>query len=274
MIRPFLIVAMSGLLLAAGPARENRMPSPPMRQPTRDQYVLQVERINQLAGQIHSMKDAQRLIRLVEEQISDELGPDGVPRKVRKRVAMAEYESATSPAGLVPDERIADAWNWYIGQIGAPKRELVTAKMVYAERDISYTIARSTWRRDPQIWTMPGIFALDAAGKVNPHGATALETLSVVDRFAMEPANIEGARRMARQGMLYSDVVARAEKNPQSVKVLRSVGSSNEPADHNKVDVAVRAYIREQGARQFERVLEGLVYRLFPAPSTAREPSK
>lgn len=272
MLRPVLIVAFSVLLVAVSPARQSAVPSPAEMKAMEAQAAAAQKRdalaagqINALAGNIHSLKDSQRLIGLVEKQFSHSFKRREIPGAMRRRIVLAEYESVTSPSGPIPDERIADAWNWYMSQIGAPQQTRVTAKMVYAERDASYTIARMNWPRYQQIWTMPGIFALDTAGKVNRHGATALEALSVVHSFAMDPANIEGARQMARRGILFSDVIAREEKNPKSVKERSYVAFNVRPRDYNKVDAAARRYIREHGAGEFERVLEGFVYRLFPA---------
>lgn len=273
MVRPFLIVAMSGLLLAASPAQPNGMPSLPNRAAMearaaaiQKRDTLKAEQIDALARNIHSLKDSRRLIVLVEKQFPHSLKRREIPRRIRRRIVLAEYASVSSPAGLIPDERIADAWNWFMGQIGAPQQERVNARVIYALRDAHYTGARMMWRRNlREIWTIPGIYAVGADGKVDRRGATALEAIDMIYQMSSSPHNLKSARYWAQPGHLFSDAMEREAKHPPKHPHPTVAWGFAEGPNYNKVQVAARRYVREHGAAQYKQLLESFADRVFPA---------
>ena len=60
----------------------------------------------------------------------------------RQRVARAEYESVGDPATLISEQRIADVWNQYGREIGAPGETIITVAAIHNMRDGVYTVAQ------------------------------------------------------------------------------------------------------------------------------------
>ncbi len=123
--------------------------------------------INELAGHIDSLNDAHTLVNLVAAEFSDELPPGWMTHSLGNRIAQAEYESATEPGALIPEQRIADAWNDYLERVGAPQAYLVTPAELHALRDSQYVSSQLFWARGSQsIWSMRNICAVGPDGKV------------------------------------------------------------------------------------------------------------
>ncbi len=80
---------------------------------------------------------------------------------------MAEYQSASDPTKRIPEQRIADAWNKYVREIGAPEEALVNVAEIHNLRDSFYVNAKLFWSRGSQnIWTMPDIYAVNPDGNL------------------------------------------------------------------------------------------------------------
>ena len=94
--------------------------------------------MNELAGKVQSPSDSRRLVDMIAEMFADELPPELATRTIRDRVAHAEYESATDPARLVPEQRIVDAWNKYVEEIGAPPETRVNVAEIHNLHDGHY----------------------------------------------------------------------------------------------------------------------------------------
>jgi len=69
--------------------------------------------VNELAGNIHSESDARAFIDAVAEQLTGHKHQSWTTRSIRHRVAHAEYQAVSDPAGLIPEQRIVDVWNEY-----------------------------------------------------------------------------------------------------------------------------------------------------------------
>src|SRR5579863_7148752 len=78
--------------------------------------------VNEMAGHIASPDDARRLVDRIAGIFANELPPEWSTRGIRRRIAQAEFESATDPSKLISEEQIADAWNRYVTEIGAGDR--------------------------------------------------------------------------------------------------------------------------------------------------------
>lgn len=222
-------------------------------------------RINHLVKHIHSLKDSQLVVRLVVSDLGKQLPAGLVSRKVEKAVAEAEYRSVSQPNGLIPEQRIADAWNEYLDTIGAPKDQRVSGALIYNLLDADYTRARQLWGPAAArgLQTMPAIYAVGPDGKLR-HGATALEAALALHDLGMVPENVKEARNRLKEGILYSDWLAERRKHPQrstsTVVAVFVEGRRPSPSE-----VAARRYVREHGEVQYVRVLQALLCQTFPA---------
>jgi hypothetical protein len=224
-------------------------------------YRQQAIAINDLAGNIQSLDDSRKLVDRIAAEFSDELPPKWVTRKTRTRIAQAEYESATNPAMLIPEQRVADAWNRFVREIEAGDDMLVTAAEIHYLRDASYVSGRMFWMQDNNrsIWTMPNIYAVEQNGKV-ADGCRALEALRLMHDLAYFPEDIPGAREMARKGVLFSDKMKQANKTPHRSEARLIVSA----APKNPLLEAGERYVNERGQSALRRAIENLVDDMFP----------
>jgi hypothetical protein len=252
------LVSLLLLLLAQGPSG----PSPEMLQRAREdaeRHKQAAIRINELAGQIHSERDARDLVGEIAAIFEKELPPAWATRSIRERVARAEYESAADSA-LIPEQRIVDIWNEYVRQIGGPQEALVTTAEIHNLRDAEFTGARYMWARgSQQIWTVPGIYAIGNDGKV-AEGCRAIEAVRVIyDLYRYD--NLLGARDMVKRGVLASDLV----KNVSDKTPGRAVARLEARRPYvNPVQSAERSYLQEHGPVEYEQLMKSLFDKLFP----------
>lgn len=184
---------------------------------------------------------------------------------LRDRLAVAEYQSAIDPTKLIPEQRIADAWNKYVREIGAPEEALVNVAEIHNLRDAFYVNAQLLWRRGSQsIWTMPDIYAVNSDGTL-ADGCRTFEALRVIWDLANQFDNLRVARERVRKGITASDLIRKPKEALTSERVQATVmvfGSDN------PVRVAEMRYVREHGASGLNRTIEDMVFDLLP-PKTA-----
>jgi hypothetical protein len=235
-----------------------------LQQRAHDEYERQRKtaiRINDLAGQVRSEGDAEALVAEIEALFSKEMPPAWLASGINQRVAKAEYKTVRDPATRIPEERIVDVWNQYVGEIGAPEEALVTAAEIHNMRDAERTVALLLWARDNQtIWTMPNIYAVGTDGRV-ADGCRAIEAIRVIydlDRFQ----NLRSARDRVRTGVWVSEQVKNhmAGSTQRKGSVLVAVH-----ADDNPVRSAERRYLQERGSVANDQLLRRLFDELFPA---------
>jgi hypothetical protein len=226
--------------------------------------------INELAGNLRSPEDARRLVDMIAALFADELPPKWATRKLRNRLAMAEYQSSTDPEMRIPEERIVDAWNRYVAEIGAPQESLVNVTEIHYLRDSSYVTSRISWNYGNQtIWTMTNIYAVGPDGKIGRDCRT-LEALRIVWELANEPENLTGAREMVRKGILPSDLFEQSRESSASVKGSGSVSVRSFGAAMgggflaNPVLVAEIQYQHERGEAAMAHAITQLVTDLLP----------
>ena len=110
-------------------------------------YREQAIQLNDLAADIHTISDARAFIDFVVEIFSDELPPHSVSRSLRERTAQAEFAAVTDPEKLIPEERIAAAWNSCVSTIEAPQDHQATAAEIHNLRDAFFATASVFWAR-------------------------------------------------------------------------------------------------------------------------------
>lgn len=215
-------------------------------------------RLNELAGHIHSLADARKFVDSIAAIFAHELPPEWATRSLRERIARAEYESATDPSKLVSEQRVADAWDNYVQQIGAPETLLVNEAEIHNLRDARYASSRFLWTRvDQSIWTMPNLYAVGPDGKV-AHGCRAVEALQMIWELANHPETISGARERVQEGIVFSDSLNHA---PGKTKSSITAGV----APGNPVKAAERRYADEYGAVALTLAVQQLISNLLPA---------
>lgn len=215
--------------------------------------------INELAGNIHSLNDSRAYVNTVAKEFADELPPTWTTAGLRERIAEAEYKTATNPANLIPEQRVADAWNRFVNEIGAPSEALVTVAEVHNLRDADYASARLMWARGIRdIWTVPNIYALGSDSKV-ANGCRAIEALRIEWEMANEYQNLLAARERVRKGILFSDLLGKPAKKPARGYVSAGVTfSRSEP-----IQAAADRYIRERGISDFSLLVDEMIGNLL-----------
>jgi hypothetical protein len=218
-------------------------------------------RINNLAGNIHSEADADGYVSEIVSLFAEELPPVSASGGIYRRVAHAEYKAVSDPSGLIPDQRIADVWNEYVREIGAPDETLVTAAEIHNMRDAEFSTARIMWSRGSQtVWTMPNVSALGADGKV-AYGCRAVEAIRVFYDLYRFPQNLRSARERIQKGFVASEEFEKRDKSLASHPHISYRLEAH--ADTNPIRAAEQNYVREHGVVNYERMLKRLFDELF-----------
>jgi hypothetical protein len=236
-----------------------------MQQHARDEYERHKQaaiRINEIAGGIQSEADASAVVSEIAGLFANELPPAWASSSIRQRIAHAEYETIRNPARLMSEQRIADVWNQYVREIGAPDEAIVSVAEIHNMRDGAYTLAQLMWARGNQtIWTMPNVFALGADGKV-ADGCRAVEALRVIHDLDDLFQNLRGARDRLQKGVVPSEEIKKrvGEPNRQPHGTVRI----ETHADTNPIHPAERRYVQEHGSMAYDQLLARLFDQLFP----------
>jgi len=236
-----------------------------MQQRAHDEYERHKQaaiRINDLAGRIQSEADASAFVSEIAGLFAKELPPVWVSSSIRQRVAHVEYETVRSPANLIPEQRIADVWNQYVKEIGAPDEAIVSVAEIHNMRDGSYTVAQLMWARGIQtVSSMPNVYALGSDGKV-ADGCRALDAIRLIHDLDDLFQNLRGARDRLRRGIVVSEEIKNraGNPNPQSHSSTRLEAH----ADTNPIRPAEQRYVQEHGSVAYAQLLVRLFDELFP----------
>jgi hypothetical protein len=219
--------------------------------------------INDLASKPQSLEDSRRLIDLIADIFADDLPPSWLTRPLRDQIAQAEYETANSTPILIPEQRIADAWNRYVRTIDASPDALVTVAEIHNLRDGSYAMSRFMWSRGSRsVWSAPAIYATTPDQKL-ADGCTAVEVLRILWDISNQFGNLRGARERVKAGVLVSDTLKPlppgTTEPPRRGYVTARVGRRDDP-----VGEAATRYAYDHGTRALTRALETLTNDLFP----------
>ncbi|PYU34896.1 MAG: hypothetical protein DMG28_04530 [Acidobacteria bacterium] len=227
-----------------------------------------VVQLNELAGRIHSEADALAFVDGIADIFADSLPAAWAGPSIRQRVAHAEYEAISDPLRLIPEQRIADVWNEYVREIGAPEEAVVNAAEIHSMRDADYASGQAMWTRgmNESIWTMPNFYATGPDGKISD-GCRAIEALRVIYDLDRTFDNLRGARDRLRKGIVASDEIKKHLKNadPNQKTGFRVLVRAELRESTNPLRPAEYRYMREHGLDNFNQLLERLFVELFPS---------
>jgi len=220
--------------------------------------------INELAGRIRSEADASAIVDKIAEILADTLPPAWSTQGIRQRIAHAEYEAASNPSRLIPEQRIVDVWNSYVREIGATDEAIITVAELHNLRDAEFASSQYAWSgsRSHSIWRVPAIYALGSDGKV-AEGCRAVETLRVLYDLDRIFDNLRGTRDRVRRGILISDEIRKLQENPPPKQ--KTTARLEVHVDNNPVRLAEYRYVQQHGPYIFGAVVEKLFDELLPA---------
>ena len=219
--------------------------------------------INDLAGGIRSEADAAAYVSAIAVLFAKELPPAWTQRDVFQRIVRAEFNSVGKPPKLIPEQRIADIWNQYVREIGAPEEASVSVAEIHNMRDGTLTIAQMMWSQGRQtIWTVPNAFAVGSEGKV-ADGCRALEALRIMHDLDELFPNLSSARERLRKGIVLSEQLQRRSASA-TARPFQAGSLMIARAETNPVRVAERRYVQDHGPRVFQQLLIRLFDELFP----------
>ena len=220
--------------------------------------------INDLGGRIHSEADASAYVSAIAVLFANELPPAWTQHDIVQRIAHAEFDSIGKPPKLIPEQRIADVWNQYVREIGAPDEALVNVAEIHNMRDGTFTVAQMMWSRGHQtIWTMPNAFSVSSEGKV-ADGCRAVEAVRIMHDLEQLFQNLSSARERLRKGIVPSEALKwrSAVVNSRPAQTTSLIVAR---ADTNPVRPAEQRYVQEHGAQVYQQLLTRLFDELIPS---------
>jgi hypothetical protein len=224
-------------------------------------YPAQALKLDELATGIHTVTDARSLVDFIADMFSDQLKPARIDSRFRAQIAEAEFASVSRPDRLIPEQRLAGAWNIFAKTIKAPANCQVTTAELHNLRDSLFTSTRLLWARGSRnVWAVPGIYATQADGSMAT-GCRAIESIRVLWDLATMPDNLSSTRVCVNQGVLASEVFSRAQAHP-TITAARSYVSTG-PGTRNPVDAAAREYVARGGTKAFSKALEAMLNQAF-----------
>jgi hypothetical protein len=206
-------------------------------------------RINELAGNIHSEQDARAYVDELARMFGDEI-TYALTAPLRARVAQAEFVTATDASKLIPEQRVADAWNKWVADINAPAEARITAAEVHNYRDAMHASGERMWQQYPNLWSAPNIAAVKPDGTV-AEGCRAVEALFVLHQIDTFFTNLLAARDRVAKGVLLSEELRKRRAEPQPKRQLKAVSARIEVMPATATQVALHkaeaAYIEKHG---------------------------
>jgi len=223
-------------------------------------------RLNQLAGGIHSESDARAFIDAVAEQLTGHKHQSWTTRSIRRRVAHTEYLAVSDPSRLVPEQRIVNVWNEFVRELDAPAETLITVPELHNLRDATLTASQRMWtseRFGHSPWMIPGLYATNGDGKV-ADGCRAVEALKLLHDMFYSFQSVESSRERVQKGVLVSDSMPKQDHDgtsrPSITRSHLSIGG-----DPNPLPAAEYHYVQNHGEHDYSRLMERLFAEMFPA---------
>ena len=223
-------------------------------------YRERAQRLNEFAANIQTPADARRLVDFVAELFSEETRSGWNNSSLRSRIAQAEFSAVSDSQKLIPESRLAEAWNAYVDTIQAPEDQKVTPAELHYLRDAFLTTARLSWDRGfRNIWAVPSIYATLRDGRIAP-GCRAVESLRVLWDLANLPNNLKTARDRVSKGLLASDLFRKSQPSPAS-PAKHSYAEAR--AFSNPMKLAESQYINLKGDKAFNDVVVAMLHDTF-----------
>jgi hypothetical protein len=214
-------------------------------------YRERAQQLNRLAADIQTPDDARRLVDFIADLFADTIPHGWLSGSLLERIAQAEFSAVTDGRKLIPEQRIAAAWNGFADTLRAPAECRVTSAEVQSLRDGFWASARAMWDRSPgNFWAVPSIYATQPDGGLAA-GSRAVEAIRVLWDLANMPDNLKGARERVAKGELFSDVLRQEEQRPPAGSVMGSYVVAR--AYVNPVWAAQRQYIQKNGMGAFRK---------------------
>jgi hypothetical protein len=212
-------------------------------------YRERAQELNRLAANVRTPDDARRLVDFIADLFADTIPHGWLNGSLLERIAQAEFSAATDEQKLIPEQRIAAAWNGFADTLHTPDDCRITSAEVYYLRDGFWAGARAMWDRSPgNFWAVPSIYATRPDGGLAA-GSRAIEAIRVLWDLANQPDNLKGARDRVAKGELFSDVLRQEQRRPPATSAMGSYVVAR--AYVNPVWAAQRQYIQENGMRAF-----------------------
>jgi hypothetical protein len=213
----------------------------------------QARQLNQLATNVKTLSDARILVDYVADLFAESVPAAWVSNSIRKKIANAEFAAVSDAHELIPEERIARAWNAYADTIQAPQERRVTEAEVHNLRDALFTTANLGWKQGKEtIWNVPTIYPTQPNGSISS-GCRAIETIRVLWDLSRFPQNILSARLRVSEGVLNSELF-RTGQESRATAILESV-----PVTHGPVYSMEREYVAANGNAALYRAVDTLL---------------
>jgi len=220
-------------------------------------YREQAIHLNDLAAEVRTIADARAFVDFVVEIFSDELPPHSVSRSLRERTAQAEFAAVTDPQKLIPEERIAAAWNTYVSTLEAPRDHHATAAEIHNLRDAFLTTASTLWARGSRnIWAAPAIYAVTEDGAI-AEGCRAIESIRILWDLANQPDDLLSARVRVSKGVLLSEQFRQVQEHSSRGTSRSYVAVKMMP--QNPIEAAEREYVAKHGIKAFAKVVNAML---------------
>jgi hypothetical protein len=209
------------------------------------------EHLNELAANIRTPGDARRMVDFVAQLFMEVMPHALMTSSMRSRISDAEFSAVSDANKLIPEQRLADAWNAYAESMQAPDTCKVTAPEIHYLRDSMLVTARFFWDRSHMnFWSVPSIYATQADGGI-ARGCRAVESIRILWDLASQPESIKSARDGVRRGVLFSELLRQEQANSSAPATGNSLTEALSYT--NPMDMAQRQYIQARGNKAYRK---------------------
>jgi hypothetical protein len=193
-----------------------------------DEYRRTAIRVNDLAGAIHTEQDARAFVDAVGQAVAEQV-PYALTAPLRERVARAEFAAVSDPSKLIPEQRVAEAWNRWVTDVNGPIEARVTPAEIHNLRDASFASAEGTWPKYQSFWSMPNVYAATTDGRL-ADGCRPLEALLILHDINHLFVNLLSARERVAKGILASGQIRKHFEEKGVTRKATLVSMAENPA--------------------------------------------
>lgn len=215
-------------------------------------------RVNNLAGDIHSLADARKYVNDIAEMFADSVPARWAQDAILDRVAHAEYKAVEDFSYRIAEQHIADVWNAYAQEIGAPEEAMVTAAEIYNMREATRAACQLMWTTGNQtIWTAPQLYAVTPDGNL-AQGCRAIEALRILHDIGNIFDNVLAARKRLQEHISTASWRGSLDRVTVSCSVRLRVTTDLMRASETR-------YIHAHGTDAYYALIDRMVNTLFPS---------